>query len=179
MLEGENNASERVVGLEILVDEAVEIDPEDIDFQGSIPDILLKVFVLPYQRSHIVRDTHEWNSLTVFSSVFYTMGFFDIAATAAIEIFADFNLRWYAQTDLTKYLYSGIGGYVGVVYFLIRSLRDDNLLLVNSVWDGVSSLIESVAAYVLLGDRLKTAQQYLGLVMTILGVVLLKMDGNK
>ena len=107
------------------------------------------------------------------------MGFFDIAATAAIEIFADFNLRWYAQTDLTKYLYSGIGGYVGVVYFLIRSLRDDNLLLVNSVWDGVSSLIESVAAYVLLGDRLKTAQQYLGLVMTILGVVLLKMDGNK
>lgn len=107
------------------------------------------------------------------------MGFSDIAATAAIEIFADFNLRWYAQTDVTKYLYTGVGGYVGVVYFLIRSLRDDNLLLVNSVWDGLSSLIESVAAYVLLGDRLTTVHQYLGLILTILGVILLKMDGNK
>jgi multidrug transporter EmrE-like cation transporter len=107
------------------------------------------------------------------------MGFLDVVATAAVEIFADFNLRWYAQTDLPKYLYSGIGGYVGVVYFLIRALRDDNLLLVNSLWDGLSGLIESIAAYVLLGDRLKTGQQYVGLVMTIVGVVLLKMDGNK
>ena len=107
------------------------------------------------------------------------MGFLDIAATAAIEIFADFNLRWYAQTDLTKYLYTGVGGYVGVVYFLIRSLRDDNLLLVNSLWDGMSGLIESVAAYVILGDRLKSGHQYLGLALTIAGVVLLKMDGNK
>lgn len=107
------------------------------------------------------------------------MGFTDIFATAAIEIFADFNLRWYAQTDLVKYLYTGIAGYVGVVYFLIRSLRSDNLLFVNSVWDGLSSLIESLAAYVLLGDRLKTPQQYVGLVMTIVGVLLLKMDGIK
>jgi multidrug transporter EmrE-like cation transporter len=107
------------------------------------------------------------------------MGFLDIAATAAIEIFADFNLRWYAQTDLAKYLYSGIAGYVGVVFFLIRALRNDNLLLVNSLWDGLSGLIESLAAYIILGDRLKTGQQYLGLVLTIAGVVLLKMDGNK
>jgi multidrug transporter EmrE-like cation transporter len=107
------------------------------------------------------------------------MGFLDIAATAAIEIFADFNLRWYAQSDLPRYLYSGIGGYIGVVYFLIRSLRDDNVLFVNSLWDGLSGLIESVAAYVILGDRLTTGYQYLGLVMTIVGVVLLKMDGNK
>ena len=107
------------------------------------------------------------------------MGFVDIFATAAIEIFADFNLRWYAQTDLVKHLYTGIAGYAGVVYFLIRSLRSDNLLFVNSVWDGLSSLIESVAAYVLLGDRLKTPHQYVGLVLTIVGVLLLKMDGIK
>lgn len=107
------------------------------------------------------------------------MGFWDVAATAAIEIFADFNLRWYAQTDLAKYLYTGIAGYVGVVFFLIRALRTDNVLFVNSLWDGLSGLIESVAAYVLLGDRLKSNQQYVGLVMTIAGVVLLKMDGSK
>ena len=107
------------------------------------------------------------------------MGFLDIAATAAIEIFADFNLRWYAQTNVTKYLYSGIGGYVGVVFFLIRALRSDNVLFVNSLWDGLSGIIESVAAYVILGDRLKSNQQYVGLVLTIAGVILLKMDTTK
>lgn len=107
------------------------------------------------------------------------MGFWDVAATAAIEIFADFQLRWYAQTNVVKYLYSGIAGYVGVIYFLIRALRSDNVLFVNSLWDGLSGIIESIAAYVLLGDRLKSNQQYVGLVMTIAGVVLLKMDSSK
>ena len=107
------------------------------------------------------------------------MGFWDVAATAAIEIFADFNLRWYSQTNATKYLYSGIGGYVGVVFFLIRAFRTDNVLYVNSLWDGLSGIIESVAAYVLLGDRLKSNQQYVGLFLTIAGVILLKMDITK
>jgi multidrug transporter EmrE-like cation transporter len=50
---------------------------------------------------------------------------------------------------------------------------------VNSLWDGLSGIIESVAAYVLLGDRLKSNQQYVGLVLTIAGVMLLKMDITK
>ena len=102
------------------------------------------------------------------------MAFSDIALVAAIEIFGDFQLRWYAQTNLLKHLVQGIAGYVAVVFFLIRSFRSDNVLYVNSVWDGLSSIIESVAAYYYLGDRLKSSQQYLGLVMTIAGVLLLK-----
>jgi multidrug transporter EmrE-like cation transporter len=103
------------------------------------------------------------------------MGIIDIAALATVEIFGDFNFRWYAQTNVMKYFWQGVLGYIGVIFFLIRSLRTDNLLFVNGVWDGMSSLIESVAAYYYLGDRLTSVQQYVGLLLTIAGVVLMKM----
>ena len=106
-------------------------------------------------------------------------GFLYIVLLASIEIYGDFNLRWYAQTDKVSFLYQGIVGYVGVVFFLIQSLRYDNVLYVNGLWDGMSGLIESLAAYYFLGDRLKNSQQYIGLLMTLAGVVLMKMGGNE
>lgn len=98
-----------------------------------------------------------------------------VAATAAVEVFADFQLRFFAQTDKSEYLWKGLVGYVGVIYLLIRSLRHANVLYVNGLWDGLSSLIESVAAYTILGDRLHNGQQYVGLLLTVAGVVLLRM----
>lgn len=99
----------------------------------------------------------------------------EVLTLSAIEIFADFQLRWYAQTNVLQYLWAGIAGYAGVVYFLIRALRTDNVLYVNGLWDGLSGLIESLAAYYYLGDRLKSSQQYVGLLFIIAGVALLKM----
>lgn len=100
----------------------------------------------------------------------------DIFLLAVVEIVGDFNFRWYAQTDVLKYFYQGVLAYMGVIYFLIRSLRQNNVLFVNGLWDGFSSIIESVAAYYYLGDRLESTQQYVGLVMTIAGVALMKMS---
>ena len=42
------------------------------------------------------------------------------------------------------------------------------------MWDAMSGLMESVAAYVFLGDRLETPNEYLGLGLTIVGIFLLK-----
>lgn len=103
------------------------------------------------------------------------MGFLDIVGLAAIEVYGDFNLRWYAQTDALHFLLKGIAGYVGVVFMLVRSLRENNVLYVNGLWDGLSGLIESIAAFYILGDRLKSNQQYVGLIMTVAGVALMKM----
>jgi len=103
------------------------------------------------------------------------MGILDIVALATVEVFGDFNLRWYAQTNSLPFLWKGLAGYVGVVYLLIRSLRANNVLYVNGLWDGVSGLIESLAAYYYLGDRLTSTQQYVGLIMTVAGVALMKM----
>lgn len=102
------------------------------------------------------------------------MSLTDIVLLSTVEVFGDFNLRWYAETNEPVFLGAGILGYVGVVYWLIVSLRSYNVLYVNGMWDGVSALIESVAAYYVLGDRLESTQNYLGLVLVVVGITLLK-----
>lgn len=100
--------------------------------------------------------------------------FWDIVALSTVEIYGDFNLKWYAHNPTWEYLFHGLLGYAGVIFFLIRSLRGSSVLYVNGMWDGMSGLIESVAAYVLLGERLTNPSQYFGLLLTIVGIVLLK-----
>jgi multidrug transporter EmrE-like cation transporter len=104
------------------------------------------------------------------------MAFLDILTLSLVEVFGDFNLVWYTQTNQIEFLYKGIIGYIGVVYFLIRALRGGNLLYVNGMWDSLSTVINSFAAFFILGDRLKTEEQYMGLILIILGIYMLK-DG--
>jgi multidrug transporter EmrE-like cation transporter len=106
------------------------------------------------------------------------MGFEDIVLLSVVEIFGDFNLRWYAQSNQFSYLVYGIFGYIGVIYYLVKSLRSDNVLYVNGMWDGVSGIVESIAAYLVLGDRLEKPMQYIGLLMVSVGIYLLKHDGK-
>lgn len=106
------------------------------------------------------------------------MGLLDIVILSTVEVFGDFNLRWYAQSNQFSYLAYGILGYIGVVYYLIKSLRSDNVLYVNGMWDGVSGVVESIAAYIALGDRLEKPVQYAGLGLITAGIYLLKHEGK-
>jgi multidrug transporter EmrE-like cation transporter len=45
------------------------------------------------------------------------------------------------------------------------------------MWDGVSGLLESLAAYIFLGERLNHWSQYVGLAMITLGLMVLKKGG--
>ena len=102
-------------------------------------------------------------------------GFIFVFLLATVEIFADFNLRWYVQSGSMLNLVSGIAGYGGVVALLIESFKYNNVLYVNGLWDGLSSIVESAAAFYILGDRLKNTQQYVGLFLTVAGVALMKL----
>lgn len=93
---------------------------------------------------------------------------------SVVEIYGDFFLKFYSVSGKTTDLLNGILGYAGVVYFLLKSLKGGTVLYVNGMWDGISGLIESVAAYVILGERLERMTQYMGLGMVIIGIVLLK-----
>lgn len=101
-------------------------------------------------------------------------GFFYVVVLSAIEIYGDFALRFYAQTGKLGWLFHGLLGYAGVLYFLIQSFRYKNVLYVNGMWAGLSTLIVSLAAFVLLGDRLEKPSEYTGLGLIIVGVYLLK-----
>jgi multidrug transporter EmrE-like cation transporter len=101
-------------------------------------------------------------------------GFWYVIAASAIEVYGDFSLRFYAQTNNVYWLAHGIAGYVGVIAMIVEAFRTKNVLYVNGIWDGASGLIESVAAYVLLGDRFQKTSEYIGLCLVIIGVALMK-----
>lgn len=108
----------------------------------------------------------------------WDVGFWHIVFLSFVEVYGDFSLRFYAQTNNLKWLAHGVAGYVGVVFFLIQSLKHNNVLYVNGLWDGVSGVVESIAAYYILGDRLQKSSEYIGLIFIIAGVFLLKGAGG-
>jgi len=102
-----------------------------------------------------------------------------IISLSAIEIIGDFGLKSYANNGEITSLGLGIAGYVGVVAMLIVSLQDSTILLVNNAWDGTSTLMESIAAYIFLGERFDNYLQYVGAIFICIGLYFLKIPMTK
>lgn len=102
-----------------------------------------------------------------------------ILALSGVEILGDYSLKEYANNKGLTYLGLGITGYVGVIILLIVALQDSTLLMVNNAWDGTSSLLESIFAYVVLGERFSNYLQYCGALLILFGLYLLKIPLSK
>jgi multidrug transporter EmrE-like cation transporter len=102
-----------------------------------------------------------------------------IFALSCIEVIGDFGLKEFANRGGMLPLAIGVGGYVGVVGMLIMSLQDSSVLMVNGAWDGMSTIVESLAAYFILGERFDNYLQYIGLVTIVIGLFLLKIPWSK
>ena len=96
-----------------------------------------------------------------------------------VEVYGDFELQKYAHTNQNNYLVSGVIGYIGVVYFLIKSLKTSNILYVNLMWDGMSALVETMAAVILLGQRFESWEHFVGGALIIIGLFLIKFKKTK
>ena len=105
------------------------------------------------------------------------MSLFDITILSLTEIFGDFKLKDYARHNKPIDLAQGLIGYGGVIFFLITALRRGNVMYVNSMWDGVSGILGTCAAYIILGERLKNAAQYFGLILILIGTIILHSGG--
>ena len=101
------------------------------------------------------------------------MSLADIFMLSAAEIIGDFGFKDYARLGTSKAFAQGSIGYIGIIFFLIRSLRIGNVVYVNGMWDGVSAVLETIAAYFILGERLNNRTQYLGLLAIIGGIFML------
>jgi multidrug transporter EmrE-like cation transporter len=102
-----------------------------------------------------------------------------IFALAAIEIVGDYGLKEYANEGGWHYLATGIVGYIGIIVMLIISLQGSTILMVNNAWDGASSIVESLFAFFILGERFDNYLQYIGVCMIIGGMMLLKIPWKK
>jgi multidrug transporter EmrE-like cation transporter len=95
------------------------------------------------------------------------------------EIVGDFGFKNVARLGFgnVQGWVAGISGYIGVIYYLIRSLRVGNVTYVNGMWDGVSAILETAAAFFIFGERMNSWTQYLGLALIIAGIFILKSGG--
>ena len=103
------------------------------------------------------------------------MSLVDIGTLTLCEIIGDFGYQEFANKGGLLSFTTGTLGYVGVVYFLIKSLQGSTILFVNAAWDGISAIIESIAAMIILGERLDDIYQYLGLVLIITGLFCIRL----
>ena len=101
----------------------------------------------------------------------------NIVMLSLFEILGDFQFKFFARQGKLANFGGGLVGYSGVIYFLIAALKQGNVLWVNGMWDGVSGVIESLAAFLILGERFNNWFQYLGLAMITTGLVLLRKGG--
>ena len=95
---------------------------------------------------------------------------FLIALVSLSEYLGDSNFKLYARSGQLNHLGMGLVAYTVMISFLIKSLARSNLIYTNGMWDGVSALITTILAFLLLGERLTTIQQWLGLAMIIGGI---------
>lgn len=103
------------------------------------------------------------------------MSYVEVAMLSLIEIVGDFGLKEFANNGGIKNLMVGIVGYIGVVYFLIRCLQGSQIILVNTAWDAISTILETIAAMVFLGEHFEDKWQYVGLIFIVVGLYLLRL----
>lgn len=99
-----------------------------------------------------------------------------VGATLA-EIIGDFGFKEFARQGTSKGFLQGSVGYIGVIYFLIQSLKTGNILFVNGMWDGISGILETLAAYFILGERFVNPMQWVAIVIISIGLFMLRYYG--
>lgn len=102
------------------------------------------------------------------------MSLVDIGTLTLCEIIGDFGYQYFANEGGIAPFLIGTSGYVGVVYYLIKSLQGSTILLVNGAWDGISAIIETLAAMIFLGQYFESIYQYIGLALIIIGLFFLR-----
>ena len=107
------------------------------------------------------------------------MSLAQIVGLSLIEIVGDTGAKLFANNGGIMNLGIGIFGYIGVFIMLIVNLQGSTLMMVNGAWDGMSGLISSLYSYFILGERLDSFSQYIGIGLIIIGIVLLKIPLTK
>ena len=93
------------------------------------------------------------------------------AAMGAIETFADYCLKRYAQTDNPEFMAGAVSGYGAILYIFQRALRKEHLWRVNNYWNaftGVSNTIIGVS----MGESISQTQ-VLGVALITCGILII------
>ena len=102
----------------------------------------------------------------------------NVCCMSLAEIFGNFNVQKFSQTNRCQDLIFGILGYIGVIFFLWRSFGDNNMLWVSMMSEGMIIVFGSAFAYFYLGERFHHPVQYLGIILGILAICCVQYGGQ-
>ena len=98
------------------------------------------------------------------------MTLLNVGLMSCAEIFANMHIQQYATNNVLRNLVLGILGYMGVLFFLVRSFSHGNMLWVTTMWEGMIIVLSASFAYFYLGERFSHVFQYVGLFLAILSM---------
>lgn len=93
-----------------------------------------------------------------------------IVFASLVEYFGDSSLKYYARTSELRYLFFGTNFYLIIVGLLVYILKYVNVSYMNLAWDGSSAILETLLAFLIMGERLNNNIQYLGAVFIVIGM---------
>jgi multidrug transporter EmrE-like cation transporter len=105
------------------------------------------------------------------------MATLNVLFTTLAEIVGDFGFKEFARQGTATGFAQGVLGYVGVIYFLIKSLARANVMWVNTAWDGISGIVETLAARFILGEKFAHPMQWVALGLISGGLIMLRYYG--
>lgn len=89
------------------------------------------------------------------------------------QLLGDYSTYTYIKTnENNKYLLLSLIGYIGVIYFSIKSLQTFKMVYVIGMWNGLSILLSTLVSYFILNEETPRAQ-YAGLFIICVGMLII------
>ena len=99
----------------------------------------------------------------------------EITFASLVEYLGDASFKIYARANSHYYLFLGVISYIILVYMLIHILKYSNVLQMNIQWDATSVILESILAYILLGEVFSDPLQWVGFFLIVTGLIVMNL----
>jgi len=106
------------------------------------------------------------------------MSLLNVAFMTISEIWGNANFKLFTMDRGHHHLYAGILGYIGVLFFLVKSLSVGSLLWVTAMWEGMIVVIGSLVAVFVLGENFESPIQWVGVGLGIVSMLLVHLGGS-
>lgn len=101
-----------------------------------------------------------------------------IILASLVEYGGDASFKLYNKYNSNWWLLSGILFYLILIAFIIMILKYANVMHMNISWDAVSVVLETILAFILLGETLSGYFQYFGFFFIVLGLIFMNIEGK-
>ena len=87
------------------------------------------------------------------------------------ELIGNTHLKWFADHGRQRNLVFGMLAYLGVIYFLVKSLGSKSMMWTCIMWEAMIVIGGAITAYVIFGEKFNHWIQWLGILFALAAAV--------